>query len=183
MPKRPAVEALPKAVRAWLESALVEGNFGGYEALSAALKGKGYAISKSSLHRHGEKIERRLSAIKASTEAAKLIVANSADAEDARSEALLSLTQHGLFEAMVNLSEAQSEEDNEARLFLLSKSAKGIADVARASTSQKKFAATVRAQAKAEAAAAVDAVAAKKSSGLSTETAEAIKKAILGVGA
>lgn len=183
MPKRPAVEALPKAVKAWLESVLVDGQFAGYEALAEALKAKGYEISKSSLHRHGQKIERRLSAIKASTEAAKLIVANSADAEDARSEALISLVQNELFEALIGLEETKAEDDPRARVELLAKAGKGIGEITRASIGQKKFAAQVRALAQAEAAKAVDAVAANKSSGLSAETAEAIKKAILGVGA
>lgn len=188
MPKRASVAALPKPVRDWLESALVEGNFAGYEALATALKGRGFEISKSSLHRHGQKIEKRLSAIKASTEAAKLIVASTADAEDARSEALISLTQHELFEALVNLKEAdEPDADPTERVQLLAKAGRGIADVVRASVTHKKFAAQARAQAKAEAQAeaaqAVDAIASKSGSGLSRETAETIKRAILGVGA
>lgn len=182
MPPRDKVTALPVAVRDWLEKSLVAGNFSGYELLAAELKKRGYDIGKSSLHRHGEKIERRLAAIKASTEAAQLIVASSEDSEDARSEALISLTQHGLFEALVSLKDAETEQGQEERLALLSKSAKGIADVVRASISRKKFASDVRKAAQADAAKAVDAVAATKGSGLSAETADAIKRAILGVG-
>ncbi len=181
MPARNKVTSLPKPVRDWLETALVEGNFSGYELLAAELKKKGYDIGKSSLHRHGEKIEKRLSAIKASTEAAKLIVASTADAEDARSEALISLTQHELFEALVNLKDADEADDPKDRVALLAKAGKGIADVVRASLSQKKFSSQVRTEAKAEAAKAVDVIAAKKGSGLSRETADEIKKAILGV--
>jgi len=181
MPKRPAVEALPKPVRAWLDTALVDGNFSGYEALSMALKAKGFSIGKSALHRHGEKIEKRLAAIKASTEAAKLIVANSEDAEDARSEALISLVQNELFDALVNLQDANEEDDPKDRVALLAKAGKGIGEITRASIGQKKFATKVRADAKAEAAKAVDVVAATKGSGLSKETAETIKRAILGV--
>lgn len=183
MPVRPAVEALPADVRAWLDAALVEGNFSGYEALAAELKARGHEIGKSQLHRHGSKIERKLAAIKASTEAAKLIVASSEDAEDARSEALISLTQNSLFEALVNLNEAQSEEgDAEGRLMLLGKASKGISDVVRASVTRKRFAADVRKAALAEAAKAVDKVA-KATAGLSAETANSIKAAILGIGA
>lgn len=183
VPKRSAVKSLPKAVRDWLEAALVREQFGGYEALAAELKSRGYEISKSSLHRHGQQIEKRLAAIRTSTEAAKLIVASTADAEDARSEALISLTQHELFEALVNLKDADETGDPKGRVALLAKAGRGIADVVRASVSQKKFSSQVRAQAQKEAAEAVDAVAAAPSSGLSAETANKIKAAILGVGA
>ena len=183
MPKRPAVEALPPDVRAWLDAALVEGNFSGYEALEAALKERGHAIGKSAIHRHGSKLERKLAAIKTSTEAAKLIVASTDDAEDARSEALISLTQNSLFEALVSLNEAEADEAGpEGRLLLLGKASKGISDVVRASVTRKRFAADVRKSALAEAAQAVDKVA-KTATGLSADTAETIKRAILGVGA
>jgi hypothetical protein len=58
MPRRSRVETdLPKDVRIWLERALADGNFSGYEQLSAALAEKGFSISKSALHRHGQKME------------------------------------------------------------------------------------------------------------------------------
>lgn len=181
MPVRPAVDALPADVRAWLDAALVGGNFSGYEALEAALKDRGHAISKSAIHRHGSKLERKIAAIKTSTEAAKLIVASTDDAEDARSEALISLTQNSLFEALVSLNEADAgEEGPEGRLVLLGKASKGIADVVRASVTRKRFAADVRKAALAEAASAVEKVT-KSASGLSADTAEAIKRAILGL--
>lgn len=58
MPRRPRIETdLPKDVRIWLERELAEGNYSGYERLSATLAEMGYEISKSALHRHGQKME------------------------------------------------------------------------------------------------------------------------------
>ena len=140
MAKRGAVAQLPKDVRAWLDGALLEGNFSGYQALEAALKDKGFSIGKSTIHRYGQKIERRMAAIKASTEAARLITEGAADDQDARSEAVIALVQTELFESIVNLQEASDEDVDQAeRIGLLSSAAKNIATLARASVNQKRF--------------------------------------------
>lgn len=181
MPRRSKVSSLPKPVRDWLESALVEGNFSGYEALAAELGSKGYSISKSALHRVGSKIERRLAAIKASTEAAKLIAASSPDDEDAKSEALIALTQHELFEALNNLNEAAASEDAEARVMLMSKATKGIAELVRASIQRKRYASEVQSRKKALTDAAAAAEKAAKAKGISGNTIDLIKREILGL--
>ncbi len=71
--KRSKVTTLPAEVKAWLDAALIQGNFSGYEQVAAELAARGCALSKSAVHRYGTQLEQRLSAIKASTEAAKLI--------------------------------------------------------------------------------------------------------------
>ena len=179
MAPRTSVQQLPKPVRDWLDKHLIEENFSGYELLSEALKEKGYQISKSAVHRYGQKIEKRFAAIKASTEAARLLTEGAADDQDARSEAVIALVQTELFESIVNLQEA-SEDDIQPqdRIALLSKAAKNIATLARASVNQKKFRQDV--QAKAEAAAAVvDKVV--KTGGLSEDVADNIRRHILGI--
>ena len=139
MVKRSAVLDLPLEVRAWLEQALIEGNFQRYQALEASLRERGYEISKSSIHRYGQPLQRRLAAIRASTEAARLITEGAADAQDARSEALIALVQTELFETVVNLQEATAEVNAEARVKLLSNAARNIATLARASVSLKRY--------------------------------------------
>ena len=47
MPPRNKVDALPKAVKEWLDATLLEGNFSGYELLSAELAKRGCAVSKT----------------------------------------------------------------------------------------------------------------------------------------
>jgi hypothetical protein len=140
MPRRSTIDGLPNDVRRWLERALADANFSGYQALEEMMRERGYAISKSAIHRYGQKIERRFAAIKASTEAARLLTEGASDDQDARSEAVIALVQTELFESIINLQEAGDEElDPADRIGLLSSAAKNIATLARASVNQKKF--------------------------------------------
>lgn len=174
MPQRSAVTQLPDEIRDALERELIERGFADYEALSQWLEQQGYEISKSALHRHGQKLERKLSAIKASTEAASLIAEAAPDDQDQRSAAVLSLVQTDLFEALLCLQEAE-EADPAQRIKLLSRAGRAIADVSRASVSQKKWAQQVAAKL----AAATDAFA--KRQGLSKTQAEDLRREMLGV--
>lgn len=179
MARRNSVEQLPKPVRDWLDQSLVAGNFSGYQALEDALRERGCTVSKSAIHRYGQKIERRFAAIKASTEAARLLTEGAADDQDARSEAVIALVQTELFESIVNLQEATAEDiDPAERIGLLSNAAKNIATLSRASVNLKKFQNEVRARVEA-AAAAVDQVV--KTGGLSDDAANAIRRQILGI--
>lgn len=179
MARRNSVEQLPKAVRDWLDKALIDGNFSGYKALEEALRERGCAVSRSAIHRYGQKIERRFAAIKASTEAARFLTEGAADDQDARSEAVIALVQTEMFESIVNLQEANEEDIRpEDRIALLSKAAKNIATLARASVNQKRFRQEV--QAKVDAAAAnVEKIAQK--GGLSAEVAAQLRREILGI--
>lgn len=140
MARRSTIDGLPEDVRRWLERALAESNFSGYQALEELLRDKGFSISKSAIHRYGQKIERRFAAIKASTEAARMLTEGASDDQDRRSEAVIALVQTELFESILNLQEAGDEEiDASDRIGLLSAAAKNIATLARASVNQKKF--------------------------------------------
>lgn len=181
MARRNSVDQLPKAVRDWLDKSLVEGNFSGYQLLEEAMREKGFAISKSAIHRYGQKIERRFAAIKASTEAARMLTEGAADDQDARSEAVIALVQTELFESIVNLQEATDEDiDPAQRIALLSSAAKNIATLSRASVNLKKFQVEVRSRAEA-AAANVEKIA--KKGGLSAESVEQLRREILGIAA
>lgn len=181
MARRSKVDALPEAVRRWLERALMESGFSGYELLEEMLAEKGYAISKSAIHRYGSKIERRFAAIKASTEAARLLTEGAADDQDARSEAVIALVQTEMFETIVNLQEASDEDiDPGERITLLSKVAKNVASLARASVNQKKFRLDVqeetRRQLLAEQSENLEAL--RKKGGVTAETQAAIREAL-----
>lgn len=176
MPKRKAVEGLPNEVKTWLDKALLASNFSGYEMLAEALRERGYTIGKSAIHRYGQKFERRLAAIKASTEAARMIAEGAADDQDARSEAVIALVQTELFETIVNLQEAEDAESQTDRVTLLSKAAKNIATLTRASVNLKKFQVEARQRLAAEAlAAAVDGA---KAEGLTPEQAARVGAAV-----
>ncbi|MDK4685430.1 DUF3486 family protein [Kingella negevensis] len=179
MSPRSSMELLPENVRREFERRLIENGFANYTELAAWLNEQGFQISRSAVHRHGYKIQRRLQAIKESIEAAKLIVANADDENDSRSEALMALLQNQLFEALVDISEKDSEElAPEARFDLLSEGGKRIAGLISASTRLKEYQNKV----KSRALAAADEVAkAVKKGGLSDDTAEQIRKQILGI--
>lgn len=145
MARRSKIDELPQEVRRWLERALTESGFSGYEQLEALLGERGYAISKSAIHRYGQRIERRFAAIKASTEAARLLTEGAADDQDARSEAVIALVQTEMFESIIHLQEAGEDDvDPVERMALLSKVAKNIAALTQASVRLKKFQAEVR---------------------------------------
>lgn len=171
MPPRSKVEKLPKAVKAWLDAALADGNFSGYEQLAEQLKAQGYALSKSTVHRYGAKFEERLAAIKIATEQARAVCEAAPDDDDSVNQALLRVTQEKLFTLMIDLEIDPAQID-------ISKITRSIADLARASTSAKEYAVKVKARAKE---AAVDVAQTAKAAGLSAETIEQIKAKILGV--
>lgn len=146
MPPPSKVELLPEDLRHEFEARLVRGAFSGYEALSQWLEEQGYEISKSVLHKHGQRLKRRLEAIKASTQAAQLLADAVPDEAGALSSAVLSLVQTEMFELLVNLQEADATDDPGARVKMLGNAAHAMADLARASLKQKEWAAGIKAK-------------------------------------
>jgi hypothetical protein len=187
MARKSAVTRLPPEVKTYIEAMLATGAQT-LDELIADLRERfpaeakaGELPSRSALHRYGSKLDRRLSAIRASTEAAKLIQAQAGDDQDARSEALTALVQTELFEAILMLQEADDEEaDPGERVGMLSAAAKNIATLTRSSIGLKTFQAQARARAKA-AAETVDKLV--KSGGLSAEGAEELRGKIMGIAA
>lgn len=137
---RSSVLDLAPEDRAWLDATLINNGFRGYQALEDELRARGYVISRSALHRYGQPLQKRLLAIKASTEAARMITEGAADDQDARSEAVLALVQTEMFETLVNLQDAVDEStDTPARIKMLSNAARSIATMSRASVNLKRY--------------------------------------------
>lgn len=178
MPKRSTVKQLPKAVKDWLDAALVENNFSGYRELEEALKKRGYDISKSAVHRYGQKLEQRLASIKASTEAAKVISENISNEKGAQSDAILEMIQSEVFQALMSLEEIKEEDDPMKRLAALSFVGKNISPLIGASINLKKYQAEIKARAEA---AAKEVETLVKKGGLSADTADQIRQQILGI--
>lgn len=174
MPPRSKISKLPKAVKDWLDKALAENGFADYELLAADLKERGYDISKSAIHRYGQDFENRLGALRMASEQAKAIVQSSNDDEGAVSEALMRLVQEKLFQTLLDF---QIDPDKPVNL---ASAAKAVAELARATVSQKKWQAEVRAKA-VIAADAVESIA--KRGGLSAEALDTIRRDILGIAA
>ncbi len=146
MARKSSIDRLSPDVKAHIERRLAEGQMT-LDELIGELRSRwpeqaaeGELPSRSAVGRYGQKLQQRLAAIKASTEAAKIIQANAGDDHDARSEAVIALVQTELFESIVNLQEAGDKDIEPAeRIGLLSAAAKNIATLARASVNQKKF--------------------------------------------
>lgn len=137
--------------------------------------------SRSAVGRYGQKLERRLSAIRASTEAAKMIQESAGDNKDARSEALTALVQTELFEAILSLQEADDEDNDPGeRVAMLSNAAKNIATLTRSSVNLKQFQAKVEKEAResllAEQRAKLEAMPIK--GGVTADTKAAIREAL-----
>jgi uncharacterized protein YejL (UPF0352 family) len=151
---------------------LVDGNFSGYEALSKALKEKGYTISKSSIHRYGQDFEKRLAALKVATEQAKAIAEAAPDDAGMVGDALTRLVQQKAFDVLLDMEELDPTS------IKLTDLGKMIADLNRSSVAQKKWMVEAKQKAKA---AAEEVTKVIKAGGLSPEAVEDIRAKILGI--
>lgn len=175
MPRRPKVTTMPPAVRAWLERVLVDGSHAGYVALAALCKDKGIEISHSALHRYDQRLQRTMAAIKASTEAARLIAQSAPDHADEHSAAVIRMVQSSLFDAMVRVREA-ADADPAEQVKLLSQAARAVAEASRASIGQKRWQDEVTAKL-----AALERDAERKGGKrLDSETLKAVREALYG---
>ena len=187
MGRKSSIHRLPAEIKSYIEAMLATGAQTLNELILdlqerfPAESRAGDLPSRSALQRYGSKLDRRLAAIRASTEAAKLIQAQAGDDKDARSEALTALVQTELFEAILALQEADDPEADPAeRVGMLSAAAKNIATLTRSSVNLKKFQAEVaenaRKQLLEEQRAKLDAMSSK--GGVTEETKIAIREAL-----
>jgi len=185
MGRKSTISRLPNEVKDYIETKIAEGRLtldeliANLQAQFPGAKQAGELPSRSAVHRYGQKLERRLTAIRASTEAAKAIQAQAGDNEDARSGALTALVQTELFEAILNLQEADDEDmDPGERVAMLSAAAKNIATLTRSSVALKKFQSEVRERAE-TVASNLEKIATK--GGLSAESVQKLRREILGI--
>jgi hypothetical protein len=166
--KRSKVTQLPKEVKAWLDQALIENNFSGYEQLEKELVARGCVIGKSSIHRYGQEFEDRLRAVKLATEQATAIAAASPDDGGAMNDALIRLVQEKAFQALLKMEEGAPLKE----IGLM------VARLSNATVKQKQWATLVREKAEQVA----DSVAAiGKKGGLSADALDMIRRDILGI--
>ncbi len=181
MAPRSSVELLPEEVRHALERRLAELGFANYSELTDWLKSQGFEISRSAVHRFGQKVERRFASIKASTEAARLIADGAADEGDTRSEALMAMLQTELFDAMVSIGEIDEENLSSIdRFSMMAGAAKNIAALASASTRLKQFQSALKDKMDKKFA-ELEAESSKQGSGLDAETLRRIRQEVYGV--
>ncbi|MCD2164662.1 phage protein Gp27 family protein [Comamonas koreensis] len=189
MAPKSSIDRLAPEIKAYIQAQLSMGSLT-LDKLIAELQERfplaakaGELPSRSAVGRYGQKLERRLAAVRASTEAAKLIKEHAGDDQDARSEALTAMLQSEMFDAIVELQEASDETvDPGDRLAMLSKAAKNIATLTRSSVHLKQFQVKIEAEARARAleAAAATAETTAKAQGLSDAGVEKLREAIMG---
>lgn len=187
MGRKSTISRLAPEVKAYIEGKMAEGRMTLDELLVdvrdkfPAEHEQGVLPGRTALHRYGAKLERRLVAVKAFTDAAVAIDAHAKDDGDARSSALTAIVQQELFDAIISIQDSTDPDtDPVERVGMLSAAAKNIATLARASTSTKQYQAKVRDRAEA-AAAAMEKIATK--GGLSAESVQTIRREILGIAA
>ncbi|MGA0610554.1 phage protein Gp27 family protein [Caldimonas sp. KR1-144] len=155
MARKSTISRLPAEIKSYIEAMLATGAQTLDELITdlqerfPAESKAGSLPSRSALGRYGQKLDRRLAAIRASTEAAKLIREQAGDDKDARSEALTALVQTELFEAILQLQDADDPDlEPGDRVAMLSSAAKNIATLSRSSVNLKKFQAEVEERAR-----------------------------------
>lgn len=126
MPQRNKIHTLPSEVRDELDQRLIANGFGSHTELADWLAGLGFEISKSSVQRYSQPLERRIAQVKLASESAQALVTASGDDTGAVADASLRLIQERIYDVML----ASEEED----LRLLSTAARALADTARAGT-------------------------------------------------
>lgn len=171
MPERSAISELPEELRKKLEARLVASNFSGYRDLAGWLQENGFEISKSAVHRYGSRLEENIARVKRATEMARVLTEEVGDDEGALTDATLRLAQQKFFDLLMDF-DIDPSKVNPVKL------TKALADLSRASVSQKKLMQEVRAKAHA-AAEEVKKLAAE--GGLSKNLADRMFEAVTGV--
>lgn len=181
MGRKSSISRLPVEIKAYIERRLSEGQMT-LDELIADLQAafpQTALPSRGAVHRYGKKLEQRLAAIRASTEAARIIDETTGDEKDTRSGAIIALVQSELFETIVNLQEATEDSiDPAERIKMLSAAAKNIATLTRASVTLKKYQGEVAAKV---ASAAEKAETIARKGGLSADSVQALRREILGI--
>lgn len=172
MGERSKVLELPELVRSDLDQRLIRGGFSGYVELQEWLRGQGYQLSKSSIHRYGSAMEQRLAELRRSTEEARALVEAAPDDTDAMARATMQMLQQRLFGLLRDMDEIDPDSVDIAKI------AKAMAPLVRASIAQQEFMRSVRERA---ATAAESAERIAKTGGLSADSAAEIRRAILGI--
>ncbi len=125
MPARSKISGLPARLQERLDAELIKRGFRDYIPLSEWLMEEGYEISHAAVHRHGQALERRLSRIDASTQAAKALMAHDPDAEGNLAAASIKLAQTRMFDFLMAAEEGDPRE--------MTAAARALADLGRAS--------------------------------------------------
>jgi hypothetical protein len=184
MARRRKIDTLPEDTRAWLRAELARRGFGDLIAVTAELNaqlaemGLPITIGKSAVGAENQRVRRAQEAVRATTEAARLIAETAPDDGDHRSAAAMALVQSEVFELLLKIRESDEMEDPAARLAVMNEAALGLSRLSRARVNQGRWAIDVAERAKA-AADKVGRLVAQR--GMDAGTAAEIRASILGI--
>ncbi|MGH7906262.1 MAG: phage protein Gp27 family protein [Candidatus Binataceae bacterium] len=176
-----SIPRMPGELLDELDLLLGERNFNTFSELSDWLLAHGYAIAISAiaisaapLKPSADPFERRLDEIRQITAQARAVAGASPDEEGGINEALMRLVQQRLFEILMALEVSDLKKIN------LSSLARSVAEMGRASVVQKRWLAEVREKlAEKVKAASATVIEAANNAGLSPETEQRIRNALL----
>jgi Protein of unknown function (DUF3486) len=183
MPRISKTAQMPADVREWLHKAFVSRGFGDIEGITAEVNalmkqaGVAITIGKSAVGAESQRVKRAQEAIRATTEAAKIIHDSSPDTGDNRSAAAMAIVQSEVFELLLKMRETEGVDDA-TRLGNLSESALLLSRLSRSRVYQSRW--SVEVEAKAKAAADVVTKLARKG-GMDSKTVAEIRASILGI--
>jgi predicted DNA-binding transcriptional regulator len=144
MGTRSSVAQLPEQTRTELERRLVQSGFSGYLDLAEWLKGQGFEISKSAIHRYGSAFEERIQMMRAATQGAlEMRNALGDDDEAAMAQMSLQMAQGLIFQLMIE----RGEELEAKEISLITRA---LSDSSRAGIGVKKYQQEVKAKAEAK---------------------------------
>lgn len=146
MGRKSCIDRLDPEIKAYIQAMLASGSMT-LDEMIADLQERypvaaqaGELPSRSAVGRYGRKLDRRLSNVRATTEAMRLVREHAGDEMDARSEALMAMIQTELFDAMMALQEADDPAvDPAERVAMLSAAGKHLATLTRGSVSLKRY--------------------------------------------
>jgi Protein of unknown function (DUF3486) len=140
--KRSKVFTLPAEIKAELDRKLVNSGFQNYDSLVEWLVENECEISRSSVHRYGQRFQQSLSEIKVITEQAKAICEEVGDDENALSDAVIRLTQQRAFQFLL----AMDLEDENHQKLTIKDIGTMVASLGRSSVSVREYRSKIRAQ-------------------------------------
>ena len=181
MPKPKKIDLLPEEVKKDLEARLIEKGFGGYCELSDWLADQGYSISKSAIHRFGSEFKENLEKMNVVAHQTKAIIEAFPDEEDIAAQALSRLSQTQMFNILngMNINAVvQDLGDGEDAVNKYTKLVGAMTKLNQNSVNIKKYAAEIKAKAKA----AADEIGDRLTKGGLSDTAVAeIRTKVLGI--
>lgn len=180
MARRSKIKDLPQDVLDDLNARLIGGGFSGYDDLAGWLKGRGFDISKSAVHRHGSALEAEFEEAMADARRTRALARaareSSDDADDSLLAAASGIMQDNLLR--VSMDVKRMDDDPATKAKTLSQIARAFSDVGRLDIARQKWQEEVRVKAS-EVAEKAARLATK--GGLSDEGVAEIRRSILGI--